>query len=316
MQRRALILATLALPALPRPARAAGGAVLVMNSGAASLSVIDMASRRETRRIPVLREPHHWALSPDGRELLVGDSSGNELLFFDPVTFRLIRRMVMSDPYQLGFSPDGRVLVVNGLARAQSDIYDARTYKLIRRIKLKSMPSHLDYTPDSKTVFISLQGTGRMAAVDLTTMAVKWDRPCGPAPAGVLYHRGQVLVADMGADYVAGMDPADGRELGRITTGKGAHQLFLSPDRRLIYVNNRIDGTIVALDAATLKETRSYRLPGGPDDIQFAPNGDIWVTMRFAHKVAVLNPATGDYTTIEVGRSPHGIFLNPDAVAG
>jgi DNA-binding beta-propeller fold protein YncE len=120
----------------------------------------------------------------------------------------------------------------------------------------------------------------------------------------------------MGADYVARMNPADGRELGRITTGKGAHQLFLSPDKRLIYVNNRIDGTIVALDAGTLKEVRSYKLPGGPDDIQFAPNGDIWVTMRFAHKVAVLNPATGDYTTIEVGRSPHGIFLNPNAVAG
>lgn len=314
MQRRALILATLALP-IARRAYAASGAVLVMNSGAASLSVIDMATRKETRRIPVLREPHHWALSPDGKELLVGDSSGNELLFFDPITFRLIRRMVMSDPYQLGFSPDGRVLVVNGIARAQTDIYEAKTYKLIKRIKLKSMPSHLDYTPDSKVVFISLQGTNRMAAVDLATMAVKWDQPCGPAPAGVLYHQGQVLVADMGGDYVARMNPADGRELGRIITGKGAHQLFLSPDKRLIYVNNRIDGTIVALDARTLKETRSYKLPGGPDDIQFAPNGDIWVTMRFVHKVAVLDPKSGDYTTIDVGRSPHGIFLNPNAIA-
>jgi hypothetical protein len=27
----------------------------------------------------------------------------------------------------------------------------------------------------------------------------------------------------------------------------------------------------------------------------------------------VLDPATGDYTTIEVGRSPHGIYLNPRA---
>lgn len=315
MKRRALILATIAMPALSRRARAAGGAVLVMNSGAASLSVIDMATRKETRRIPVLREPHHWALSPDGRELLVGDSAGNELLFFDPVDFRLIRRMVMSDPYQLGFSPDGRVLVVNGIARAQSDIYDARTYKLIKRVKLRSMPSHLDYTPDSKAVFISLQGTNRMAAIELATMTLKWNQPCGPAPAGVLYHQDQVLVADMGADYVAQMDPASGRELGRIETGKGAHQLFLSPDKRLIYVNNRIDGSIVALDATSLKPVRRYKLPGGPDDIQFAPNGDIWVTMRFAHKVAVLDPKSGDYTTIDVGRSPHGIFLNPRAVA-
>ncbi|MBU6499255.1 MAG: YncE family protein, partial [Rhodospirillales bacterium] len=94
---------------------------------------------------------------------------------------------------------------------------------------------------------------------------------------------------------------------------RGAHQLFPSPDGKLIYVNNRVDSTAVALDARTLKEVRSYKLPGGPDDLVFAPDGHIWFTMRFAHRVAVLNPATGDVRTIEVGRSPHGIFLNAAA---
>jgi YVTN family beta-propeller protein len=298
------------------PVARAAGAVLVMNSASASLSVLDMATRTETRRIPVLREPHHWAMTPDGRDLLVGDTVGNELLVFDPVTFALRRRLTVADPYQFGFSPDGKYLVVNGLARAQIDVYAAGTYALVHRFKIKSMPSHLDFAPDSSVVYISLQGTGRLVAIDLRDMKVIWDQPVGPAPAGVLYQNGQVLVADMGADYVAVMDPKDGHEIRRIRTGKGAHQLFRSPDRKLIYVNNRIDSTIVVLDAASLKEVRSYKLPGGPDDIQFAPNGDIWVTMRFAHKVAVLDPRTGDYTTIETGRSPHGIFLNPRAVAG
>lgn len=308
------LLALLTLLALVPPVQAAG-AVLVMNSAAASLSVLDMTTRKEVRRIPVLREPHHWALTPDGRDLLVGDSAGNELLVFDPVTFKLRRRLTVADPYQLGFSPDGRYLVVNGLARGQVDIYDSRTYALVKRFPMRSMPSHMAFKPDSSVVYISLQGTGRLAAIDLRTMRVLWERPVGPAPAGVLWQGGRVLVADMGADYIMVMDPTDGHEVRRIHTGRGAHQLFLSPDRRLIYVNNRIDSTIVVLDAATLKEVRSYKLPGGPDDLQFAPNGDIWATMRFAHKVAVLDPKTGDYTTIEVGRSPHGIFLNPRAVA-
>lgn len=309
-----LAIGLLALLATVSPALAAG-AVLVMNSAAASLSVIDMQSRQEVRRIPVLREPHHWALTPDRSTLIVGDSAGNELLFLDPVTFALRRRLTIADPYQLGFSPNGKYLVVNGLARAQIDVYDATTYKLVHRFRIKSMPSHMDFTPDSKRVFISLQGTNRLVAIDLDTMAIAWDKPVGPAPAGVLYLNGQVLVADMGGDYIMVMDPKDGREIRRITTGKGAHQLFRSPDGRLIYVNNRISSTIVVLDAKTLKEIRTYHLPGGPDDLQFAPNGDIWATMRFAHKVAVLDPRTGDYSTIEVGRSPHGIFLNPNAEA-
>lgn len=311
MKRLAACLLALLLSAAPA---LAAGAVLVMNSAGASLSVIDMATQKELRRIPVLREPHHWALTPDGRDLLVGDTVGNELLVFDPATFELRRRITVADPYQLGFSPDGKYLVVNGLARAQVDVYAAGTYALVHRFKIKSMPSHLDFSPDSSVVYISLQGTGRLVAIDLKAMKVIWDQKVGPAPAGVLYQNGQVLVANMGADYVAVMDPKDGHEIRRIHTGKGAHQLFRSPDRKLIYVNNRIDSTIVVLDAASLKEIRSYKLPGGPDDIQFAPNGDIWVSMRFANKVAVLKPASGDFTTIETGRSPHGIFLNPRAV--
>ena len=144
-------------------------------------------------------------------------------------------------------------------------------------------------------------------------MEVRWETPIGPAPAGVLWQNGRVLVAIMGSDDVAVLDPADGRVESRIRTGRGAHQLFRSPDEKLIYVNNRVDGTSVALDAATLKPVRTYKLPGGPDDIQFAPDGKVWFTLRFVNKVAVLDPASGDYQTIDVGRSPHGIFLNPRA---
>jgi DNA-binding beta-propeller fold protein YncE len=177
------------------------------------------------------------------------------------------------------------------------------------------MPSHLAFAPDAAAVYVSLQGTGRLAAIDLRRMEIAWNAPVGPAPAGVLWQNGRVLVAIMGSDEVAVVDPADGRVEKRIRTGRGAHQLFRSPDGKLIYVNNRIDGTAVVLDAATLRPLRTYKLPGGPDDIEFAPDGKVWFTLRFINKVAVLDPASGDYQTIEVGRSPHGIYLNAHATA-
>ena len=303
-----------------RPASASAqtgaGAVLIMNSGAASLSVIDMATRRETRRIPVLREPHHWTLTPDRRELLIGDSSGNEVLVLDPVTFAVLRRMPVSNPYHLAFSPNGKVLVVAGLARNQVDIYEAGTNKLLKRFALRSMPSHMDFMPDSSAVFVSLQGTGRIAAIDLRALEILWNEPCGSAPAGVLVHGGRVMTGNMGGDDVAVLDAKTGKTLRRIRTGKGAHTLFWAPDRKTIWVNSRLDPvSVVVLDAATLEPLRRYRLPGGPDDLEFAPDGRVWFTMRFIHKVAVLDPNSGDYTTIDVGRSPHGIFLNARAVA-
>lgn len=309
---RATLLATLLLLP-PLGAAFAKGAVLVINSGEASLSVFDLASRAELRRIPVLREPHHWALTPDGKELLIGDTVGNELFVLDARIFALLRRMPVADPYQLGFSPDGRLLAVNGLARNQVDIYEGAGAKLVKRFPLKTMPSHLTFSPDSSMVFVSLQGTGKLAAIDLRRMSVAWEAPVGKTPAGVMWHGGKVLVALMGEDNVAVVNPTDGRVETRVVTAAGAHQIFLSPDGRTVWVNNRVAGSTTALDAATLGIRRTYRLPGGPDDIAFSPDGKLWITQRFAHRVAILDPATGAVESLPAGRSPHGIFLNPDA---
>ncbi len=293
------------------PAARASGLAFIVNSRGPSISLIDISSEKELRRIPVLREPHHVALSPDGRSLLVGDTVGNEMLFLDPATGAVQKRMPVPDPYQLGFSPDKRFLVVNGLARNQVDVYDAASMQLLKRFPAASMPSHLDYAPDSSRVFVSLQGSDSLMAIDLAKLAILWTVKVGKTPAGVLWHDGKLLVADMGTDYVAMVDPADGHVTGRIHTGRGAHNLFLSPDHKIIWVNNRVGGSTTALDAVTLAPIRSYAVPGGPDDIAFAADGRLWITLRFAEKVAVLDPKTGDYQAIDVGRSPHGLFLNP-----
>jgi DNA-binding beta-propeller fold protein YncE len=232
------------------------------------------------------------------------------LFDLDPVTFAERRRLPVSDPYQFGFSPDGRYLTVNGLGRNQVDVYDAATYTLLQRFPVASRPSHLAYAPDSSVVYVSLQGTGLLTAIDLHAMKVLWTAPVGSTPAGVLWLNGKVLVAIMGADYVAVADPVDGHVEQVIHTGRGAHQLFLSPDRRVLWVNNRVEGTTTAVDTQTLQPLRTYKVPGGPDDTAFAPDGALWITQRFVGKVAVLDPQTGALHSIPVGRQPHGLFLN------
>ena len=310
--RRLLVLCVLILSTAVTPSWASGIA-FVVNSASSSISVIDMAIQKEIRRIPALREPHHLVLSPDERSLLVGDTAGNQMIFLDPNTGAVQQRVPVADPYQLGFSPDGRFLVVNGLARNQVDVYDAATMRLAHRFPVIATPSHLAYSPDSATVFVSLQDSDKLAAFDLRTMTEKWTVPVGKTPAGVLWLNNHILVADMGTDYIAVVDPSTGKVLEHVQTGKGAHNLFLSPDRKILWVNNRAGGTTVSLEAATLKPIRSYAIPGGPDDMDFAPNGKIWITRRWAEKVAVLDPATGTFETIDVGRSPHGLYLNARA---
>lgn len=318
--RRLLLVLMIMAPLAPA---GAAGTAIVVNSGEASLSLLDMAHGTEIRRIPVLREPHHMALAPGGRELLVGDAGGNEMLFLDPATGEIKRRMPIADPYQLGFSPNGKWLVVTGLARNQVDVYDAATMQLAHRFPIGTMPSHLAYSPDSSVVYVTLQGTDRVAAFDLKRMALLWNAEVGKTPAGIIWHSngqggGKLLVANMGSDHFAVVDPTDGHVERRVRTGRGAHQIFPSPDGKTLWVNNRVDGTTVAVDARTLEPGRSYKVGGGPDCIDFAADGKLWITLRFAKEVAVLDPVTGAETTYPVGRSPHGIFLTsaaPTAVA-
>jgi len=249
-------------------------------------------------------------LSPDHNSLIVGDTVGNALFFLNPSTGALQKRLAVGDPYQLQFSPDGRFLTVAGLARNQIDIYDGSSMALLRRVKAPTMPSHIAYTPDSSIVFVSLQGTDGVVALSTATGNRIWRAKVGPTPAGVLYDHGKLLIGIMGADYVDVLDPADGHEIKRVTTDAGAHNLFFSPDGTRIWVCNRVAGSLSVLDAKTLTVLRSYKLPGGPDDLDFSPDGMVWVVRRFAQSVAVLDPKSGSVQIIPVGHSPHGIWLN------
>jgi len=296
--------ASLATPAL------AAHLAFVINSNDASISLIDIDTQTELKSIPLLREPHHMALSPDHRSLLVGDTAGNAIFFFDPATGDLQKQMTISDPYQLVFSPDGRYLTVAGLARNQIDIYEAGTMRLLHRIAAPKMPSHINYSPDSSRVFVSLQETDSVVAIAPATGQVLWTAKVGKTPAGVLWHDGKLLVGIMGEAHVAVVNPDNGQVERIIPTGRGAHVLFVPHDRHVIYVTNRVDGTVSVLDPVSLNVVRTLKIPGGPDDIDFAPDGKLWATLRWRQEVAVIDPNTGATQTIRVSRSPHGIWLN------
>jgi DNA-binding beta-propeller fold protein YncE len=166
--RAALALLCLLALAAGTPARA-DGIAFVLNSADASISEFDTATLREIRRLPVLREPHHMATTPDGKSLVVGDTAGNAAFFLDAQTGLMQRHVPMSDPYQLQYSPNGKLMTVAGLARDQIDIYDAATLTLQHRIAAPRMPSHINYSPDSAVVYVSLQDTGKLIAIETAT---------------------------------------------------------------------------------------------------------------------------------------------------
>ena len=303
----------LALALLALNGAAKADFVYVLNSTDPSIVKIDSRTGQEVRRIEGLREVHHLVLAPGGRELLIADSVGNEILFVEPATGEVLRRERISNPYHLDFTPDGRLLVIASLRRGQVDIYDADGPRLLKRLRAGNKPSHIAFSPDSRFAFITMQGDGTVAAIDLQKMRIVWQAPVGPEPAGIIWHRDRLIVGIMGSDHFAVLNPETQQVGSTIRVGRGAHTIFPSPDGKTLWATSRVQSRIAKIDPMSLEVRRIHEVPGGPDCIAFAPDGAVWATLRWAGRIARLDPNTGEVSTIRVGRSPHGIFVQPRA---
>ena len=313
-------------PALMRTgsalAAAAGENVIVLDSGSANITLIDQASRRVTRSFPVGKEPHHLMLLPDGQQLVVADAVGGELNFLNPITGVYEDKLPgIEDPYQIGFSPDRQWFVANCLRLNRVDIYrydGGRKLQLAKRVPLDTIPSHMAFTADSQTVFVSLQGSDAVAALHLPTQRVLWKMKIGKATAGVWMtpHDEHLLVALTGEDAVMAVDWRRQRIVKRIVTGRAAHNFRSLADHRHVLVSNRLSDTISVVDMQDLRKVEDiHGLRPGPDDMELSADRRwLWTTFRFSREVGVIDMRTRKLVdVIRVERSPHGLYFHERA---
>lgn len=311
-----------AAPSVLPPTAPAGAAastlpvVVVLNSADASVSLVDQTTRTEIARFTVGKEPHHLYPTPDGKRLIVANAMSNDLHFLDPRTGQVLDRLRnIEDPYQIGFSPDNRWFAATALRLNRLDLYqweDAGP-RVVRRIPLGRAPSHLWFSADGRTLFVTLQDSDDIAAIDVPTQQVTWRMPVGKQPAGIIVTPDDrhLMVGIMGEDHVHVIDWRARQTVARIRTGRGAHNFRGMGDQRHVFVSNRVDNTVSILDMRELRLLESFAVPGGPDCMELTADGRfLWVTSRFARQVSVVDLATRSVVSrIPVGRSPHGIFF-------
>ena len=303
---------------------AAASVVVVLNSGEASVSLIDPATRKELKRFEVGKEPHHLMRTPDGHSLIVGNAVSNDLHFLDPTTGVVQRRMRnIPDPYQLGYSPDRKWFVTAALRLDRIDVYavqgegPTKSFLPVKQLKVPDAPSHLVFSADSQFVFATLQDSFEVVAVRLADQTVAWKLKVGDLPAGIWMTPDDrhLLVGVMGKDYVEVIDWRAQKSVRQIKTGKGAHNFRPLGDGRHVLVSNRVENTVSVIDMLTLEKKRDIKVPNGPDCMEVTADGKhLWVTQRWSKSVAVVDIVNGNVIeTIAVGKSPHGIYLTHSA---
>ena len=290
--------------------------IIVLDSAQSQLTIIDPVTRKVVGTEPTGKEPHHLMITPDGKSLMVANSVSNSLMLVDPRTGKLQRTIDnIEDPYQLGFSPDHKWFVTAALRMDRVDIYryDGSNITIVKRIPLPKTPSHITFASDNRTVFVTLQDSGELAAIDLPTQTVLWKMHVGNEPAGLWMtpHDKYLLVGMTGEDDVAVVDWHTRQVVKRIHTGRGAHNFRNLDDGKHVAVSNRVESTISIIDYDALANVGDITgLMPGPDDMELMPDRRyMWVGFRFAKHVGIIDLSTRKLIdTIAVGRSPHGIF--------
>jgi YVTN family beta-propeller protein len=296
------------------PVARADDVAIVLDSGEDAVSLVDLHSYKELKRFPIGKEPHHLMATPDDQYLIVANAMSNNLVFLDPHTGEIRRRLPnISDPYQIGFSPDKKWFVSVSLRLDRVDIYHADTFALAKRLEIGKAPSHLIYDAASSTVFVTLQDSDEIVAIDLATQKQLWKMPVGKTPAGIRMTPDDkyLLVGVMGKNYVEVIDWRKRESVKKIITDEGAHNFLPKGDGQNIFVSNRVAGSVCEVNEKSLTVNRCFKVPGGPDCMEVSADGsELWVTSRFIKRVHVVDIATGKIKhAIPVGRSPHGVYF-------
>jgi YVTN family beta-propeller protein len=304
----------------PALASDSSNVVVVLNSRDASVSLLDPVSFTEIGQIRVGKEPHHLMATPDNKSLIVASSVGNELIFLDPKTGQVQRRMKdILDPYQIGFSPDQKWFVVNSLQLNRVDVYhyDGKYMRIARRIPMPKTPSHMAFDAASEWVFITQQGSDQLSAIHLASQELKWTMPVGKLPAGITMTPDDkhLLVGIMGSNYVEVIDWRKQTVVKRIKAGKGAHNFRAMGDGQHVFVSNRVSNSINIINQTTLENVGMIPVLGGPDCMELSADGKtLWATLRWVKKVAVIDVKSKKVIRlIPVGRSPHGVYFHNHA---
>jgi YVTN family beta-propeller protein len=297
--------------------------VYVPNSLSNTVDVISQKTMKVIRQFPTGALPQHVTPAYDLKTLYVDNDEGNSLTPINPSTGLPGRPIPVTDPYNLYFTPDGTYAIVVAERLHRLDFSDPHTMALRHALSVPECAGvdHMDFSANGRYAYASCEFSGAMIVVDLRDLRVIQTlrlRGGNAMPQDVkLSPDGRTLyVADMRNNGVweFGMDPRLRIE-GFLPTGAGAHGLYPSRDARVMYVSNRMAGTISVVSFRTRKIVKTWRLPApaSPDMGGVSADGrTLWLSGRYNGVVYAIDTRTGRLrAAIPVGDGPHGLCVWP-----
>jgi YVTN family beta-propeller protein len=271
---------TATVPTGPNPhevtTSADGRFAITTNYGGDSLSVIDIAARKEAHRValPDLRQPH--GIHTVGG-LAVFTAEGNRSIAgYDVAANRIAWRFATEQDgtHMVTASRDGRTLFTSNMG--------ANTISVLVREGERWRPTHvlvgagpegLDLSPDGRELWTAQFGDGRVSIIDVGAKKVShtFDVKTKRSNRLKFTRDGRfVLISDMEGGELVVVDVKSRTIVKRLRVGQMPEGILVPSDGDRIYVAVTGENRVAVVDVNTLEMVQTIATGRGPDGMAWA----------------------------------------------
>ncbi len=151
----------------------------------------------------------------------------------------------LNNYYVLALNSDSSLTVVD-------PVFGFGGTQLLAMLQLDSPGFDWTLAGRDNRLLITMPASGRVAAIDTTRWKLLKTIDAGAEPRRIVAQRDGHYVWITTAAGVTAVRTSDLSVAATITTGKGAHDLVITPDDRMVLVTNAGDGTLTVIDVAKL----------------------------------------------------------------
>ncbi len=155
------------------------------------LSVVDVASAKEVRKVPLGRFPRGIAVTPDSRFAYVAVMGSKDIAKVDLDTFAVTWiSAVGSGPRHLVISPDGRWLYATLNGDAKIAKIDTATDTVVQRVATGAQPRSMAISRDGSALYVVNYAVDRMTKLATSDLRTLQTVPTDHHPIGIDYDPG------------------------------------------------------------------------------------------------------------------------------
>lgn len=256
-----------------------GRFAIATNYSGDSLSVIDIAARKELSRrtLPDLRLPHGIdtvgglaVFTAEGSQAVAGYDPGADRITWRAPTGQMGTHMVIA-------SRDGRTLFTSNIASNSVTILE-RTGDSWRptHVPVGAGPEGIDLSPDGRELWTAHSADGGVSIVDVAARKVSHRFDAGTKRANRLKFTRDgrhALISDLNEGELVVVDAATRTIVKRLRVGPTPAGILIPPEGDRAYVALTGDNRVVAVDLKTLAVVQSIATGRGPDGMAWTgPN--------------------------------------------